>query len=401
VPSPSTGAGLAPSSLASPPDAEQAATRVRSPVAPFVIPAPSIEAGAWTGLRWRRLAPDDPLGLVATVVSSRGGAVAIGWVDSPTGPMTPVWTSRDLVHWEPLPFGTATTFWPDALVLGLVEHDGDFVAITEQAGASCPVCAPLVPPVVAWTSTDGRAWTPHTLPPGGVPGPAGTAPLVAVGPAGILLASTGTGHRLALSPDGATWRLEPADALPVGFALQAITGTSSGYVAAGRLATPAGGRAAVFTSRDGRSWSVAVPFPTPRDLAASVGTALDAILGGTDGLVLVGHTVSSPGATLWWRSTDGLDWTPVPDFAPLVGPTALGGGPMHPAGWLVDDGRRLLAIRGGPAGAAWLSLDGAHWTHLVMSGDLPAARAAGAVLLPDGVLLSDGATCWYGEAVVR
>jgi len=34
-------------------------------------------------------------------------------------------------------------------------------------------------------------------------------------------------------------------------------------------------------------------------------------------------------------------------------------------------------------------------------GDIPAEQAAQAVLLPDGVLFSDGTTTWFGEAVTK
>src|SRR5664280_1584671 len=56
------------------PSAGPSAKVVPLPVA-FTTPLPPASA-TWTGLRWRRLAPDDPLTLVASVVNQPGGFIA-------------------------------------------------------------------------------------------------------------------------------------------------------------------------------------------------------------------------------------------------------------------------------------------------------------------------------------
>ena len=99
------------------------------PVA-FTTPLPPTTTAAWTELHWRRLAPDDPLSLVTSVLRWRGGFIAVGWV--PRLPSTPVWTSVDGRRWEPLLFGTATTFWPGLAVLGVAGTPRGLVAITES-----------------------------------------------------------------------------------------------------------------------------------------------------------------------------------------------------------------------------------------------------------------------------
>ena len=56
-----------------------------------------------------------------------------------------------------------------------------------------------------------------------------------------------------------------------------------------------------------------------------------------------------------------------------------------------------LAVRGGRDAGVWISADGKAWRRLTVTGD-PPQQTTQAVLLPGGVLLSDGATTWYGEA---
>src|SRR5450759_4106092 len=69
------------------------AATTRPPVGPsadaFTTPQPPPETATWRGIRWRRLASDDPLSLVRSVLRWRGGFIAVGW-DAST---TPIWTS--------------------------------------------------------------------------------------------------------------------------------------------------------------------------------------------------------------------------------------------------------------------------------------------------------------------
>ncbi|MFI5041526.1 MAG: hypothetical protein ACHQNA_06710, partial [Acidimicrobiales bacterium] len=223
------------------------------PVA-FTTSLPPV-SGTWTGLTWRRLAPDDPLRLVTAVVPWRRGFIAVGWVAGP--PSTPVWTSEDGRHWDPLEVGVADTFWKGLAVLGVTELRTGLVALTETVqycGEPCPPAYEL--PVVSWTSPDGRKWTPHLLPPEWLAEPPGRPPLFSVGPAGMIVASTGPAARLATSTDGSHWRLVPAGEFPARFSLTDLRGTATGYVAIGRLMTTEGSREpASLWSDDGRHWS--------------------------------------------------------------------------------------------------------------------------------------------------
>jgi hypothetical protein len=68
---------------------------------------------------------------------------------------------------------------------------------------------------------------------------------------------------------------------------------------------------------------------------------------------------------------------------------------------LVGDGKRMVALRGGADAGAWTSSDGLAWQRLAITGDIPGEQATQAMLLPGGVLLSDGTTYWFGWAVTK
>ena len=357
-------------------------------------------SGAWTGLRWRRLEPDDPLSLVTSIVRWSHGFVAVGWIARL--PATPVWTSADGVRWDPLVSGTASTFWPGLDIIGVAGLRTGLVALTESmqfCGEPCPRRDIL--PVMSWTSPNGRAWTPNLVSPEWPLTTPGRPPLFAARPGGLILASAGPGARIATSSDGSTWQLRPASAFPARFVLTDLRGTPSGYVAAGRWPSTAGrSRAAVLWSRDGRTWP-ATPtiLPVAPGVGSDFGSSADSLIVGSDSVLAVGQIDATPGATLWWRSPDGRRWVVPAAFSPLGPTTCTGEGcGLQPYGVLVGDGRRLIALRGGSDAAAWVSSDGATWHSLSMTGDLPAENATQATLFPGGVLLTDGPTAWFGDA---
>jgi hypothetical protein len=374
--------------------------------APFTMPAPPPASASWTALRWRRLAPDDPLDLVRSVLRWNGGFIALGWDEAATPP-TPVWTSTDGVRWEPVPFDTSTTFWPGTVVLGVGAVPSGLVVLTEAANdcSGSPCTLRYVPPVISWTSSDGRAWTPHVVvPEGWLSGPTNSPAVVAVGPAGVVAASRSPAARIATSTDGVEWRSLPANTLPARFWLSDLRATATGYVAAGLWMTSATHPdAASFWSPDGRYWSrEPTLLPTSVQPGSDVGSEVDDLVVGRDGLIAVGRGVTTPGATLWWQSSDGRAWTALPEFPPLGSTTCTSEGcGLQPDGDLVGDGRRLLALRGGSDVPAWASSDGRSWRRLTMTGDIPGVDAYAASLLPGGVLLTDGATTWFGAAVIR
>ena len=383
----------------------------RGPVADaFTIASPPAASAVWSAVRWRRLEPRDPLNLVRSALRWRGGFIALGWDPSATETSTPMWTSRDGSHWEPLPFNTSTTFWPGVAVVGIAEVPSGLVALTERVRTDCTstsCISPYAPPVVSWTSPDARSWTPHVavaleraLTTGAVQ------MVLATGPAGLVAATNNPTSLAAISLDGVDWHVLPNGTFPTQFVINDLRGTATGYMAGGLWVTGhTHWDAAALWSADGRTWTQSPPLPaasTPATVPNGSGHTLSAVtsfVSGEGGLIAVGREIVAPGRTLWWHSSDGKAWLSLPAYPPL-GPIPCPGQScgLQPDGELVADGERLIAVRGGRDAGVWISADGKAWRRLTVTGD-PPQQTTQAVLLPGGVLLSDGATTWYGEAV--
>ena len=84
-------------------------THLPHPLAVAFTTAPPPRSETWAGLEWQRLAPDDPLGIVRTEVTSGETSVAIGDIEGTTS--TTVWASTDRTHWQPLDRGTSSNLW--------------------------------------------------------------------------------------------------------------------------------------------------------------------------------------------------------------------------------------------------------------------------------------------------
>jgi hypothetical protein len=408
-PSPGTGSAGTPSAGtesggADPTDARPgAATATRRPApAAFTTSVPPPASAPWLGLRWQRLAADDPRALVRSVERWSGGYVALGRSEGPA-PTTPVWTSTDGARWEPVSFA-APGDSGRSLVIGIAAVETGLVALTEAAHDCGATTCSLTyePPVVSWTSADGRTWIPHDIAP--LPSPTGSVLLSTVGPAGVVVASSAPGEPVSVSADGIDWETLPADTLPTRVVLNDLHGLDSGYLAVGlQVTSDSRWDAATLWSEDGRRWSpVATLLPTSPEAGASLESVVRSVVAGRDGLIATGRELAWPGAALWWQSPDGQQWTALSDFAPL--------GPLRctaercvpePNGRLVGDGERLVAFRGGADGAAWTSVDGRAWGRISMRGDIPGGQSTDAMLMPGGVLVTDGSTTWFGEPIIR
>lgn len=367
------------------------------PVA-FTTPRPSPASAPWIGLSWRRLAQDDPLTLVTSVVRSRVGYVAVGLI--PRLPATPVWTSADGQQWSPIIFGATSTFWPAMAILDVVDLPTGLVAVSEAAPhCDGPCSVTYVLPVVSWTSPDGRHWSPHLLPQQWFSSPAGVAPLVTSGPGGLLVASRGRSSRLAMSADGVHWRMLPATVFPSRFALEELLGTPQGYVAVGSWPTsPSRSAAASLWSPDGRSW-MHVPTLLASAPTTEAGGGSAALFSGSDGAILAVRSGGPPGQAAVWQSADGKGWRLLQNgsFSSSAAPGPISRA-LQPTPRFAADGARIVAIG---RGAAWVSRDGRVWRALEEHGTVPDGLATQVFVLPDGVLVRDGSAAWFGEAIVR
>ena len=239
--------------------------------------------------------------------------------------------------------------------------------------------------------------------------PRGGAPIVAAGPAGLVVTMGGYPSYSATSVDGIHWQALPTGAFPTGFDLRDIVGTATGFTAVGSLPLDADHfRAVTLQSVDGVTWTG--PYPLHLVSASGVilasssekGWGANGLVAARNGFIAVGMTDLVPGTTLWWQSANGRDWRALLNWPPLGPTTCTGEGcGSDPNGALVGDGHRMVALRGGADAGVWTSIDGPSWQRLPVSGDIPSEDATGVALLPGGVLLSDRTTTWFGEAVTK
>jgi hypothetical protein len=404
TPPPSTVASQAPSTPVASPSATVA------PI-PFSLGPSPADGAPWGSITWQRLDPASPVALLRSVVTWRGGWVAIGDGGSP------VWTSTDGDAWQPLPAGTGTTFWPDSRVLAVAPGADGLVAITISQPLACQPTDPgcVATPSVAlsaWSSPDARTW--RVLPATGLPPlpRAADAPLLAAGPRGLVLAwqeptALGSRTRITTSADGRTWRPVPDTALPATFSITDLAVVGGRYVASGRLVDATGGaRAALIGSSDGAAWSL-LSLPDATGSQGERQTVVWRLVDAPAGVLAVGVTADTPGRELWWWSQDGRRWQVVRGFAPLgssrfppLGPTRCPGQGCgdYPDGLVIGDGSRMLAFRVTDPPAAWTSADGQSWQAVAIGGDAPARSTGTALLLPGGILLAEPGGAWYGQA---
>ena len=224
---------------------------------------PPATTAVWTAIRWRQLAPDEPLNLVRSIVAWRGGFAALGFDATDAAAPTPLWTSADGAQWSPVPAGAATSIAPAVQVVAIAAVPDGLVALTSP-GARCDgyeLCGWFGPPVTAWTSADGVRWARRPVP------ALGTAvtwrgAALAGGPAGLVAVSLGTHAEVKRSPDGVTWITSPVDSLPTDVAVGTVQATPTGYVVAGTTAPRgAGAGPGTLWSADGRDWRVGSTVP--------------------------------------------------------------------------------------------------------------------------------------------
>jgi hypothetical protein len=235
---------------------------------------------------------------------------------------------------------------------------------------------------MAWTSSDGGAWTRTTSPPAPQGGLAVTmSDVVAGGPgfvavgsefgadpcsrgsAPIELAATGTAYVLAIawtSTDGQSWTRTPASASLAGAAMFRVARVGSRFVAIGVATRGCVTRAAAWTSTDGVHWQLHTPG------AWTKGGGGDLVVAGSR-LIAVGQSGCPACVARAWTSIDGITWYPATGIGLGYGIYSVASG----AHGLVAVG----SDRSG-TGLIWTSKDGLTWRRSATAGMSGAAVVA-------------------------
>jgi hypothetical protein len=299
-------------------------------MSPTVLPASTTKAptepGSLASLNWSRV-PDDEAALggdgfqmMLGVTVGGPGLVAVGSDFSGGDVDAAVWTSPDGISWSRVPH--------DEVVFG---GDGDQEMVSVTVGGPGLVAVGwegslFDQDAAAWTSPDGITWSrvPHDE---AVFGGEGDQQMVSVTAAGPGLVAVGPDLSdfeagVWTSPDGITWSRPPADTAVAGGIhirfMSGVTAGGPGLVAVGWEATPGEIDATAWTSADGISWS-----QVPTLAAALAGEAVQSMLSvtaGGPGLVAVGLDSSTGDEdAAVWTSSDGADWSRVPDIEAILG----------------------------------------------------------------------------------
>jgi len=249
------------------------------------------------------------------VAHGLAGWIAIG-DDVSGGVRRPVVvTSANGVTWQPLDI-TADFAGPGISITGVAASRDGYVVVGRQVSAGRVFA-------VMWWSADLRTWAAGSN--GGLDGrlQPSAAYAVAAVPDGFIAAGThGSGSAIWTSLDGRTWSVHDIAAPPGASAAVLSTLTSSGtrIVAAGYAATRAGDVPIVAASADGGAhWQQAV-LSAPGGLGA-----VNALTAAGSGFVVAGR-VGPAGAqrAVTWSSPDGLSWSaPIPAASGVGEITAL------------------------------------------------------------------------------
>jgi hypothetical protein len=260
------------------------------------------------------------------------------------GPGTPyamqsngaAWVSSDLTHWSKAP---AQAGLSGAIFRGIAAGSADFVAIGDSESGGPTV----------WTSGDGMQWKPF-LAKSVFPFELSEATGITTTADGLVIVGR-IGEEAAVwtSPDGRTWTVRSPLPSGSGF-FNAIAEGPAGFVSlvgtpsAGIEVAPGDFRAPVtpWTSRDGITWHAGPSSPALFGTYAS-------IVGAPGGYLAVGTTGLDESEHLW-SSTDGTNWVPVAGVDLGSASTAT----------LVSDDHHVLLWISSPSGLELLVSDGVH-----------------------------------------
>ena len=291
--------------------------------------------------------------------------VAVGLDRSGDDNEAAVWTSPDGLRWlRTPPDESALGGLGDQIMNGVTAMVGGFVAVGEDRAGGDPDGA-------VWMSADGQAWL-RVANEGGVFGGAGSQIIWSVVASGsVLIAAgqeitdSGSDGAVWASPDGKRWvrvkfdgSIFPADSDQ---ALYSLTLGGPGLVAVGEDSATGNFDGAVWTSRDGLSWTrvTGEAFGGPTD------QTLYAVTSGGPGLVAVGRDAASGESTAAvWVSADGEVWGRVPHDEGVFG------GEGEQVMYTVKSLEGLVVTAGFDSGggdfeaAVWTSSDGVNWTRV-------------------------------------
>jgi hypothetical protein len=355
---------------------------------PTPTSGPSSAAGDWQGLSWSAPASFPDAGAPTDIVAWRGQLIAAGRVPNGTSYAAALWRSADGTTWQrvntPAFAGSSQIRGLLATPAGLLAwgFDGEPTCSGEGAGMTCGAF-----PLMIWTSSDGSTWTPIA----DVSMFAGAAISdVAYGAYGFVAAGEDSSAQPTTwaSDTGAVWTAAPDQAAFNNAQFSSLRATASGYVLGGSVggSAAATGVAAAWWSTDGRTWTRATV-----ERANGVGTSLDSISVGADGMVGVGSASGGKAGTAW-TSTDGRTWRPI--AVAYAGAVIPPGTPALPSWSVVGDGQRLIAVAGDNASGLvmWASTDGSSWQRLTFSGATSTIPSAvdGSFLVPSGLIAVGG-----------
>ena len=298
--------------------------------------------------------------------------------------------------WRTLDF---RVYAPGVLIEAATFAGADLVGVG-RGGCLPDLKAPTTCYGSAWMAATGEDWT-HVPDQRGLEvstsvGSSGVAKGifdVATGPAGIIAIGSpddGAGPGIWRSPDGRTWQRIKLG-FDVGDAhLTAVAADAQGYIIVGSVAAglATNARAAVWTSRDGATWTRAADT-ADMDIGPCLDTGEVARCGGMLGVtqtgagyVAVGQARSNAGERsrpAAWTSTDGLTWTRSDaglDFDGFLSGVTLGGRGIVAVGTICQP----TCVNASP-GVAAISLDGSTWTFSPVAG---ATELQGVVHVGDG-----------------
>jgi hypothetical protein len=298
---------------------------------------------------------------------------------------------------------------PGTGVVGAAQVGDTLVVVTMHVvGTRCvqPAlnCSDLTGPLRIWSSDDGLTWTERRspiemAPQAGIDGY--DAPSLVAGSPSFLFVTDGERRQVAASMDGIQWSVvalaDPSGGPP--FRAHNLGRLGSSVIAVGEWETDGEVKAVAWSSTDGARWE-ATTLPVDDAPTGAVAGTLEM---GAAGVLAMGSTAGDGGPALWWAS-DGSGWTLLDDFPPLgawVGDGAGSGGVAD--GFVVGDGRGLIAYHGGDDPAAWRSTDALDWTPVSVEGGAPEVGNGGYTvgtfaLSPLGLLfLADDGEIWLAE----